>query len=522
MRKLIYLAVFALILVSCNNKTDNVEHVQPSDSICESTDLDKIGNPDVLALLNELKDAGCNQQKGVSSFYFSTLVESEVYMICPHNVQAPEKLMEVYNKSTDGKQKNKARNAFVKADSIQKAAKANFDKSYDIILKHLDKLNASAEASYRYEYHKGGRDTILAAVSFDTIPDEVDKAIRRANDGNYSSLHGFSSDLLTVRIQKGKNEDLISVKYTLRPQEDDRESIVPHDVDTSAIDGIIMNAISKYKAKNIDVSFRYDSTFCSDPQDVILVMGHKHFAQKEKNAKGKHYFIPLTMEERHELTSELQSRLADYCHTHRHSDFCLNQYYMYEDVIYSHPVFSITATYFDGGMEPISFENFVKSGTMQDYFKKNGPRMRTYYWTAELTPKGLHLMRLTAGPYVYIPVRWTEVKTCHNNKMESYDFEFEFPKLNSLDEVLLLIEGKVVTAKQMERFVAQEGTVAKVVNRENLLPFINEKLDLRKFTYDDDEYMSALEYKKKYGDKAMNGVIDVRNYSVIKGIKGKN
>lgn len=74
----------------------------------------------------------------------------------------------------------------------------------------------------------------------------------------------------------------------------------------------------------------------------------------------------------------------------------------------------------------------------------------------------------------------------------------------------------MVTAKQMERFVAQEGTVAKVVNLENLKPFINKKLDLRKITYDDDEYLKALEYKKKYGDKAMNGVIDVRTYPVIK------
>lgn len=145
--------------------------------------------------------------------------------------------------------------------------------------------------------------------------------------------------------------------------------------------------------------------------------------------------------------------------------------------------------------------------------------MRSYYWTAELTPKGLHLLRLTAGPYVYIAVKQTEVKTYHNYKKEWYDFEFVFPKVSSIDNVLLLIEGKVVTAKQMERFVVQEGTVAKVVNWENLKPFINEKLDLRKITYNKDEYLSALEYKKKYGEKAMNGVIDVRNYPVIKRIK---
>lgn len=520
MKKLIYFAIATLLLVSCNSNTVDAQHEVPCDSIYESTALDKIGNPDVLALLNELKDAGCNEQKMVASFYFNTQVESEVYLVCPHNVKAPDKLMDVYNNSNDGEQKAKAKNALAKADSIRNATKATFDKSYAIILKYLDKLNASAEASYRYECHKGGRDTILAAVSFDTIPNEVDEAIRKANDGDYSRLHGYTSDLLAVKIKKGPKEDLISVKYSRFPKENDMHSIVPHDPDTSAIDDIIMMAISKYDVKSVDVCFRYDSTFYpNNNKDVIMVRGNDRIHEKEKKAVGRHYFIPLAEKERQALTSKLQSRLADYCHTHRHSDFCLDLFSIREYGTFSRPVFSFSATYFDGGMEPLSLEDEMNYEKSQAYIKRNGTRMRTYYWTAELTPKGLHLLRLTAGPNVYIPNKWTEVRKCHNNKMESYDFEFEFPKVSSLDEVLLLIEGKVVTAKQMERFVAQAGTVAKVVNRDNLLPFINEKLDLRKITYDDDDYLSALEYKKKYGDKAMNGVIDVRTYDVVQRIK---
>lgn len=409
------IVILACMLVTYSCKGDNVNTYNFTNNYIHD------GKPDIMSFITDLKEAGCYENHTIEIDRFYQTKRYNLILDCPTEFEIPEKFTKILEKSKDPIQIAKVKDAIERAKKIHEEKKASFNKAYQLLMHGVEQFKGISKDSLCIRE----KDTVAIAITFDNTPKRFWK------NNQTESIFGKMSNWVYGRKEayyvyaiKGNTDKRIYFEYTSQLRED-IDKIAFREPDTSLIEKTLLDHISTHKVSSVDVSYEYTSKVNPINNDSIFLLYNRHIRNGFYNCQksvGKHFFIPLTENERNDFVTQLNKKLEKNILSHHYAKIWYTSNGDKDRDIIS---FRIIAQYYQGGMPQIPKDADMMFFNMYDNTNEAMDKLRHYVIYGCIFHGGLHILRLNSTQSISIPYNWDRIKKCVDFDYEYYDITKE-------------------------------------------------------------------------------------------------
>ena len=292
----------------------------------------------------------------------------------------------------------------VKMDSAMRAKLRNHREAIKQVRRTLSELTEDAAESYSYEYHQGGKDTIITTIALNSYTD--------------GPIHPVFKDMGTTHMDGFKMPALVHFRYVCHKSPEsfsfdtgiarlkvnaivDSTLRATQDFDVKTLHKSILPLLKDKAIKRRTIHCQHDSTFDVFPANDVTFSNATLRCQKTKRARGDNN---LTV---YKFTSEDKAKTV----LHQIME-CVRQH------VAEHPREAYTI-YSDEYFPPQNVETMFKGGTYEYEYNLERPRTSMTIDTT-MDEEGFYILINVYEDDEVLPSEWKTLKEMVNGKKVYY------------------------------------------------------------------------------------------------------